>query len=152
MKTARHLRRAFSAALVALAFAATPSFGQEKSAGGLVINIGLMTAAKAMQVDGHREAHEHAFTNSSAAEHLLVTIKDAKTGRRIGDARVVVEVKDPQGKVESRPMLRTQSAGLADYSEIFQFGWTGKYEIRVAVTPAPDKKPIEARFKVDYSI
>ena len=152
MKSDVHIRRALAAAFVALALAATASFGQEKSVGGLVINLGLMSAAKAMQVDGHREAHEHAFTNSLAAEHLLVTIADAKTKRRIGDARVMVYVKDPKGKVESHALLRTQSAGMADYSEIFQFGWTGKYEIRVVVTPMPDAKPVEARFTVDHSI
>jgi len=135
-----------------LALAATASFGQERLVGGLVINLGLMTAAKAIQADGHREAHEHAFTNSLAAEHLLVTIADAKTKRRIGDARVMVYVKDPKGKVESHALLRTQSAGMADYSEIFQFGWTGKYEIRVVVILMPDAKPVEARFTVDHSI
>jgi len=152
MSSDLHVRRALAAAFAALALSATASFGQEKTAGGLVINLGLMTAAKAMQVDGHREAHEHAFTNSIASEHLLVTIEDAKTKRRIGDARVVVYVKDPKGKVESRPLLRTQSAGLADYSEIFQFGWTGKYEVRVVVTPAADAKPVEARFAVEHSL
>lgn len=152
MESDLYVLRALVAAFAALALAATASFGQERSVGGLVINLGLMSAAQAMQVDGHREAHEHAFTNSSAAEHLLVTIEDAKTKRRIGDARVVVYVKDPKGKVESRPMLRTQSAGLADYSEIFQFGWTGKYQIRVVVTPMPNAKPVEARFTVDHSI
>jgi len=151
MKSALHVRNALAAAFVGLTLAATVSFGQEKSVGGLVINLGLMSAAKAMQVDGHREAHEHAFTNSIGAEHLLVTIGDAKTKRRIGDARVVVYVKDPKGKVESHPMLRTQSAGLADYSEIFQFGWTGKYEIRVVVT-MPDAKPVETRFTVNHSL
>lgn len=152
MKSAFNVHCAFWAAVIALALTTTTSLGQEKSVGGLIINLGLMTAAKAMQVDGHREAHAHAFTNSSAAEHLLVTIEDVKTKQRIGDARVVVEVTDPKGKVESRPLLRTQSAGLPDYSEIFQFGWSGKYEIRVMVTPKPNAKPIEARFSVDHSI
>ena len=152
MRSDLHVRSGLVAVFAALALAATASFGQERSVGGLVINLGLMTAAKAMQADGHREAHERAFTNSSAAEHLLVTIEDAKTKRRIGDARVVVYVTDPKGKVESRPMLRTQAAGLADYSEIFQFGWTGKYEIRVVVIPTPDAKPVEARFKVNHSL
>jgi hypothetical protein len=150
MKPDLHVRSALVAA--ALALAATASFGQERLAGGLVINLGLMSAAKAMRADGHREAHERAFTSSSAAEHLLVTIEDAKTRRRIGDAQVVVYVKDPKGKVESRPLLRTQSAGLADYSEIFQFGWTGKYEIRVVVMPTPGTKPVEARFAVNHSL
>ena len=151
MKPDLHVRRVLVAGFAALSLAATASFAQQKSVGGLVINLGLMSAAKAMQVDGHREAHEHAFTSSSSAEHLLVTVEDAKTKQRIGDAKVVVSVKDPNGKVESRPLLKTQSAGLADYSEIFQFGWTGKYDIRVVVT-RPDTKPVEARFTVGHSL
>src|SRR3954466_8722483 len=152
MKPDLRVRSGLVAVFAALALAATASFGQEKVVGGLAINLGLMSAAKAMQADGHREAHERAFTKSSAAEHLLVTVEDAKTRRRIGDAQVVVYVTDPKGKVESRPLLRTQAAGLADYSEIFQFGWTGKYEIRVVVTPAANAKPVEARFAVNHSL
>jgi len=142
--------RLLSVAMV-LALAAPAAWAQEKTVGGMVINLGLMTAAKAMQVDGHREAHEHAFTSSISAEHLLVTISDAKTGQRIGDAEVLVEVKDPKGKVERHPLLKTQSAGLPDYSEIFQFGWTGNYAIRVIVTPKPGAKAIETRFTVGHS-
>ena len=144
------MRLAF--AFAALVLAASSAWAQEKTVGGLVIDLGLMPAAKAMQADGHREAHEHAFTNSSAAEHLLVVLADAKSGQRIGDARVVVEVRDPKGKVERKVLLRTQAAGLPDYSEIFQFGWTGKYTIRVSVTPKPGAKPIESSFTVNHSI
>ena len=143
--------RLLSVATVLVALTAPATWAQEKTVGGVVINLGLMTAAKAMQVDGHREAHEHAFTSSISAEHLLVTLSDAKTGERIGDAAVLVEVEDPKGKVERRPLLRTHSAGLPDYSEIFQFGWTGNYAIRVIVTPKPGAKPIDARFTVSHS-
>jgi hypothetical protein len=143
--------RLFSVAMVLVALTASAAWAQEKTVGGVVINLGLMTAAKAMKVDGHREAHEHAFTGASSAEHLLVTISDAKTGRRISDAEVLVEVEDPKGKIERHPLLRTQSAGLPDYSEIFQFGWTGNYAIRVIVTPKPGAKAIETRFTVGHS-
>ena len=139
-------------AFLVLALAAIPGWTQEKSVGGLVINLGLMPASKAMQVGGHREAHEHAFTNSSGAEHLLITLADAKTGARIGDAQVVVEVRDPIGKTERRELLKTQAAGLPDYSEIFQFGSSGNYAIRVRVTPKPGARPFETRFTVNHSI
>jgi hypothetical protein len=139
-------------AFLVLTLAAIPGWTQEKTVGGLVINLGLMPAAKAMQVGGHREAHEHAFTNSTGAEHLLVVVVNAKTGERRGDARVVVEVRDPKGKIERKVLLRTQAAGLPDYSEIFQFGWSGKYTVRVSVTPKPGAKPVEARFTVNHSI
>ena len=139
-------------AFLALMLAVIPGWTQEKTVDGLVINLGLMPAQKAMQVGGHREAHEHAFTNSTGAEHLLVVVANAKTGERLGDARVVVEVRDPKGKTERKALLRTQAAGLPDYSEIFQFGWSGKYTVRVSVTPKPGAKPVEARFTVDHSI
>ncbi len=139
-------------AFLVLTLAVIPGWAQEKTVGGLVINLGLMPAAKAMQVGGHQEAHEHAFTHSIGAEHLLVVVTNAKTGERIGNAQVVVEVRDPKGKTERRALLRTQAAGLPDYSEIFQFGWSGKYTIRVSVTPKPGAKPVETRFTVNHSV
>jgi hypothetical protein len=139
-------------AFLVLALAAIPGWTQEKTVDGLVINLGLMPAQKAMLVGGHREAHEHAFTNSTGAEHLLVVVANAKTGERLGDARVVVEVRDPKGKTERKALLRTQGAGLPDYSEIFQFGWSGKYTINVSVTPTPGAKAVRTRFIVDHAV
>src|ERR1700675_3562232 len=97
-------------AFLALALGAVPGWTQEKTVGGLVINLGLMPAQKAMQVGGHREAHKHEFTSPSASQQLLVVLADKKTGTRIANAQVVVEVTDPKGRAEKKTLMSTQAA------------------------------------------
>src|SRR5438105_8509415 len=113
--------------IATVAFLALPVFPasaqQMKTVDGLVINFGLMSAEKAIHAEGHRDAHPDRFPSGS--QHILVTLADEKTGRRIGDADVVVEVVDPKGKAAKKPMLHTSAAGMPDYSELFVFGWTG---------------------------
>ena len=138
-------------ALLALALLASPAFAQQsKTVGGLAINLGLMPAEQAMRADGHRDAHPE--KNPPGTQHILITLDDAKTGKRIGNAEVVVEVTDPKGHADKKPLLHTQSAGRPDYSEMFQFSWSGKYSIHVSITPKPGAKPIEARFTVNHAI
>src|SRR5262245_10239091 len=111
------------------ALIAVPVFAQERKAGGLVINLGLMPAWQAMQVDGHREAHSHEFISRTGSQHVLIVVADEKTGRRIGDAQVVVQVTDPKGVTQKKPLARTQAGGMPDYSEVFEFGWSGTYRV-----------------------
>jgi hypothetical protein len=54
--------------------------------------------------------------------------------------------------VEKKALLHTQAGGLADYSDLFVFGWSGEYALRVLITPRPGAKPIEARFTVHHSV
>ncbi|HSN34671.1 MAG TPA: hypothetical protein VLU41_18400, partial [Ideonella sp.] len=88
MSTAKSL--ALLAALVALPAAAQ----QVKTVDGLVINLGLMPAGKAVQAEGHRDAHPDKFPSGS--QHVLITLTAAASGRRIGDAAVEVELVDPR--------------------------------------------------------
>lgn len=129
----------------------TPAAAQQiNTVAGVVVNIGIVPAEVALRADGHREAHPP--HPPSGSQHLLITLDDEKTHKRIGDAEVLIEVTDPHGRVEKKPLLHTQSGGLADYSELFVFGWSGEYTIRVLVTPQPGAKPIETRFTVHHSV
>jgi len=139
-------------ALTALVLAASPARADEKSVGGLIVNLGLMPAWQAMQVDGHREAHSHEFTSHTGSQHLLIVVADKATGKRLGDAQVVVEVIDPKGHHEKKALARTQAAGQPDYSEIFEFGWSGTYRVRVNVLPAGGAKPLSTNFTVHHAI
>ena len=112
-------------------------------------------SAVALRADGHRDAHPTQPPGGS--QHLLITLDDEKSGKRIGDAEVVIEVTDPHGRMEKKPLLHTQAGGLADYSELFIFGWSGAYSIRVIITPRPGTprpgaKPIETRFTVNHMV
>jgi hypothetical protein len=143
--------RTFIAAAALAALAASPSFAQQaKTTGGLVINLGLMSAEQAVHADGHRDAHPAQFPGGS--EHIVITLADEKTGRRIADADVVVEVVDPKGKVSSKPLLHTSAAGMPDYSELFVFGWSGKYTLRVTANLPNAAKPVKTSFTVNHSL
>ena len=151
MKCLAQSLRAMAAALFAIALAWTPAAAQQnRVVGGIVVNFGVVPAEVAMGAAGHSEAHP--AHPPSGSQHLLITLDDAKSGTRIGDAEVVIEVTDPRGRVEKKPLLHTQAGGFPDYSELFRFGWPGEYSIRVIVTPRPGAKPIETVFTVHHAI
>lgn len=142
---------AIAAGILSFALAATPALGQQsRTVSGLVVNFGIMSAEAALKADGHRDAHPSRFPPGS--QHLLVTLDDAGTGKRIGGAEVAIEVTDPKGRVEKKPLLHTQAGGLPDYSELFEFGWSGEYKVRVIITPRPGASPVEAEFTVTHKI
>jgi hypothetical protein len=108
----------------AAALAATPAAAQqEKVVDGLVVNLGLMSAEKAVHAEGHRDAHPATFPSGS--QHVLITLVEAN--------------------------LHTQAAGLADYSELFRFGSAGRYSLRVKISP-PQGKRTETVFTVNHQI
>jgi hypothetical protein len=138
-------------AMAGATLAWTPAAAQYKeTVGGFVVNLGIVPAEVALQAEGHREAHP--LHPPPGSQHLLITLDEEKTGKRVDQPEVVIEVTDPRGSVERKPLLHTHSGGFPDYSELFVFGWPGKYSIRVIITPRPGAKPVEARFKVDHEI
>jgi hypothetical protein len=141
---------AFFAAALAMLVAFSASAQQAKTVDGLLINFGLMSAERAIHAQGHRDAHPEKFPGGS--QHILITLSDEKTAKRIGDADVVVEVVDPKGKAERKALLRTSAAGTPDYSELFVFGWSGNYVVRVSVFQRRDAKPVKTSFSVHHAL
>lgn len=138
------------AAVLAMLVAVSASAQQAKTVEGLLINFGLMSAEQAIHAQGHRDAHPEKFPSGS--QHILITLTDEKMAKRIGDADVVVEVVDPKGKTERKPLLRTSAAGMPDYSELFVFGWSGSYTVRVSVFQRKGAKPVKTSFTVHHAI
>ena len=138
------------AAALAMLVAVSASAQQAKTVDGLLIHFGLMSAEQAIHAQGHRDAHPEKFPSGS--QHILITLTDEKTAKRIGDADVVVEVIDPKGQAERKPLLRTSAAGMPDYSELFVFGWSGSYVVRVSVAQRKDAKPVKASFSVRHAL
>src|SRR5262245_51672675 len=127
-------------AAAALALSCPAAAQQSKTVDGLLVNFGIMTAAQALSAEGHRDAHP--LHPPSGSQHLLVTLDDVKTDKRVGDAEVLIEVTDPRGHVEKKPLLHTQGGGLPDYSELFVFPWSGDYAIRVLITLQAATNPV----------
>jgi hypothetical protein len=123
---------------------------QTQTVSGIIVNFGIVPAEVALRADGHADSHPANLPHGS--QHLLITLDDEKTHQRIADAEVLVEVTDPRGHVETKPMLDTQSRGLADYSELFLFSWSGDYTIRAAVTRTPPLQSFRTRFTVHHQI
>jgi hypothetical protein len=149
MERAARSLRVLIALFLALAWGLAAA-QQSRTVAGLVVNFGIVPAAVALRADGHRDAHPAHPPGGS--QHLLITLDEQNSGKRIGDAEVVIEVTDPHGHVEKKPLLHTQSGGFPDYSELFVFGWSGEYSIRVFITPRPGAKPIETQFTVNHTI
>ncbi len=151
MNVSDHRLPTIAGCLLALMLAWSPASAQQATtSSGLVVNLGIVPAEVALRADGHRDAHP--AHPPSGSQHLLITLEDEKAHRRVGDADVVVEVTDPHGRVERKPMLHTQAGGLPDYSELFVFGWSGAYHIRVIITPKAGGKPAEVSFTVHYDV
>lgn len=150
-RSSRFVRGLCAALLSAVALSSLPVAAQQsKTVGGLIVNFGIVPAEVALHAAGHRESHP---TNPPpGSQHLLITLDDEKTGKRIGDAEVVIEVIGPGGHREKKPLLHTQGGGLPDYSELFRFGSPGDYAIHVIITPRPGAKPVETEFDVKHTI
>ncbi len=140
-----------SSSFVLAAAITLPAFAQQEAkVEGLVIELGVMPAEKAVHALGHAQAHPQKFPSGS--QHLLITVAEQKSGRRPGDAAVVVEIVDPKGKTATKALLHTSAAGMPDYSELFVFDWSGTYSIRVNVTPWAGAKPVKTSFTVHHQI
>jgi len=150
MNPSARCRFAIAASLLAIVLALPSATAQQSTVSGLVINFGVVSAAEALRAEGHRESHPE--NPPPGSQHLLITLDDEKSGKRIGDAEVVAEVTDPKGHVERKPLLHTKGGGLPDYSELFVFDWSGDYSIRVMVTLFSGAKPVEARFTIKHAV
>jgi hypothetical protein len=94
----------------------------------------------------------HTGGHGSGVQHIVVAIADQKSGARIADATVTIEVRDPKGVRQKKPAMAMVTAGFPDYSEVFDFGWSGKYVVRVVIQPKNGARPIEATFTVNHFI
>jgi hypothetical protein len=133
------------ACILAAALVSAPAAAQQaKTVADVTIRYGLVTAKEAAKREHQHGSHWG--VRLSGMEHLVVTVEDARTGRHIAGARVVVELRDPKGKVQTKTLEGMVTQGFADYGEVFNFGWSGKYTIRVKCLLDGANKPVEARF------
>jgi hypothetical protein len=121
----------------------------QKVAQGLVINLGIVPAAKLAQFPV--EAATHGGRLPGGAQHLLVSLSDGKSGAHVQAAKVTVELRDPKGAVQKKDLVLGRTGEIPDYSEIFIFGWSGKYRVRVTVEPK-DGKPFRADFTWSHQV
>jgi hypothetical protein len=132
------------------ALLALPVSAQQKTVNGLVVNIGIVNAIEAEHSDAQHGVHKGG--HGSGSQHILVSLAEEKSGARVGDAQVSIEVKNPKGVVQKKALMPMVTAGYPDYSEVFDFGWSGKYQLRVTILRKAGAKPVEATFTVNHVI
>ena len=133
------------------ALLALPVYAQtQKTVNGLVVNIGIVNAIDAEHSDAQHGVHKGG--HGSGSQHILVSLAEEKSGARVGDAQVSIEVKNPKGVVQKKALMPMVTAGYPDYSEVFDFGWSGKYQLRVTILRKAGARPLEATFTVNHVI
>ncbi|HEX6317331.1 MAG TPA: hypothetical protein VFZ84_00550 [Burkholderiales bacterium] len=134
-----------AALALGLALAAAPVSAQHmKTVKGIVVNIGIVKALAAEHVDAQHGVHKGA--HDSGVEHVIVALAEEKSGARIADAEVSIELEDPKGRLQRKPMMAMVTAGYPDYSEVLYFGWSGRYTLRVSILRKGMVKPVQAVF------
>jgi hypothetical protein len=141
------VRNLYAAAALAAAFAFPVSAQQMKTVGGIVVNLGIMSAIAAEHADAQHGVHSGG--HGPGQEHIVVALTQDNGGGRIADAEVAIEVKNPIGTVQKKLGLPMVTAGYPDYSEVFDFGWSGNCSVSVWIKRKGTAKPVEARFSVN---
>ncbi|HEU5177244.1 MAG TPA: hypothetical protein VFU24_07300 [Burkholderiales bacterium] len=138
--------RVLTVVALAASLAALPAAAQQvKVVSGLVVNLGITSALDAEHVDAQHGVHKGG--HGSGMEHVIVSLAE-DGGARVADADVTIEVKTPKGKLQKKPAMAMVTSGFPDYSEVFDFGWSGTYLVRVMIKRKATAKPVEAVFTV----
>lgn len=133
------------ACVLAAALFSTPSAAQQtKTVADVTVRYGIVGALQAQHVDAQHGMHRGG--HGSGMEHLVVSLADARSGGHLAGAKVVVEVRDPKGRVQTKPLQPMITSGYPDYSEVFDFGWSGRYHIRVWFLLKDAVQALEASF------
>ena len=138
-----------SAILAAALASFAASAQQMKTVQDVVVNLGIISAIAAEHADAQHGVHKGG--HGSGMEHVLISLAE-KGGARIGDAQVTIEVRNPNGAVQKKPAMAMLTAGFPDYSEVFEFGWSGRYVVTVSIKRKGAAKPVQARFTVNRVI
>jgi hypothetical protein len=140
----------FAAAALAAGLASPAAAQQMKTVGGIVVNIGIVSAIAAEHADAQHGVHTGG--HGPGKEHVVVALAEAKGGARIADAEVAIEIRNPKGAVQKKAAVPMLTAGYPDYSEVFDFAWSGKYSVSVLIKRKGAAQPLEARFSVNRSL
>jgi len=134
-----------AAVALGLALAAAPVSAQHmKTVNGIVVNVGIVKALAAEHVDAQHGVHKGA--HDSGVEHVIVSLAEQKGGARIADAEVSIELEDPKGRLQRKPLMAMITAGFPDYSEVFHFDWSGRYTLRVLIQRKGMARPVQTAF------
>ena len=115
----------------------------EKTSGGMVFRIGLAEAMAAARMSGHKPVP------SGASDHLVVSLADARTGERITDAKVRVDVAHPGSDPAEAMLVRMPPRGAESYGAYLDLRLRGRYRFRITADRPGRAAPAIAEFIYD---
>ena len=137
--------------LTALLFLAPRSFpahaqGASQTVGGIEVSYGVIPSKMADKKDDSKMHRGRGLFKRS--HHLVVSLTDAATGKRIEDAKVVATV-TPLGLAASRKRLKPMQVNeLVSYGNFFDFPpESAPYRISLSITRPDMKTPVTAEFE-----
>ena len=141
-----------AAVLVALPAIATPATqtGQVARVNGIDIFYGVIPAEIIRgHPAGHAESKMHGgVPRGSGQHHLIVSLFDVKTGKRIENAQLSARIGEAGLTPQSRMLEPMQFAGTVTYGNFFSMSSPGPYRIEVEIRPhggAPAQAVFEYR-------
>ena len=141
-----------AAVLVALPAIATPATqtGQVARVNGIDVFYGVIPAEIIRgHPAGHAESKMHGgVPRGSGQHHLIVSLFDVKTGKRIDTAQVSARIGEAGLAPQSRTLEPMQFAGTITYGNFFSMSSPGPYRIEVEIRPhggAPAQAVFEYR-------
>ena len=148
---ARLLPRAVLMALLSFAANGWAQVPGERTSGGIVFRIGI---APGEQVSSHPPAHAeskmHASESRRGRDHVVVSLADERSGKRIGDAAVTASISRSGVDHIRRPMERMQVPEATSYGGYFDLRQPGPYRIRIEVVRPGLPTPVIADFDYKY--
>lgn len=151
---ARFIARTVTTALLLATLSAGLVFaaetGQVARVNGMDVFYGVIPAEI---ISGHPENHAErkmhgGVPRGSGQHHLIVSLFDAKTRRRIENAQVSARIGEPGLAPQSKTLETMQFAGTVTYGNFFTMTSPGSYRIEVEVRPhggVPAKAVFEYR-------
>lgn len=126
--------------------------GQVVRVGGLDVFYGLVPAKMLTERPAdHVEREMHSGSSRRSGQyHLIVSLFDVETSRRVESAQVSARVSEP-GLAPQRKLLEPmQIAGTVTYGNFFSMPGPGRYQIEVEIRRHADSRPVQAVFVYRY--
>ena len=139
------------AALAAFLLFAASGWAQvpgEKIAGGIVVRIGIASSEQlSSRPPGHAEGKMHPSQSRPGRDHMVISLADERSGKRIEDAKVTASVSRSGVDHVNRPLERMDAPGTVSYGGYFDLRPPGPYRIRIEIVRPGLGMPVAAEFE-----
>ena len=120
--------------------------------GGLEIFYGVIPAEILLGHPGsHEERQMHGGTPRGRGQHhLIVSVFDGKTQKRVENAIVTARVGEIGLSVQEKKLEPMQFGGMATYGNYFRMAAPGPYRIELEIRGENSAKPVKSTFQYSH--